>query len=454
MRIFISHSSKEAEIAGLLCNAIEKTENCCFIAPRDIRLGYEYAEEIANGIDNADALLLLLSEASNASPHVIREIERAVSKGLPIFVYKLEGVRLTKSMEYFLMTRQWMEAGKDSYEDVAACINRFKDEPEGIVGTKPGAVHKNTYGKKHRTKTPAYLRIVLPILAVAVCLTVIILFCAGRKDNETRDWAADNISPGDTIVMGNYNGQDMYWRVIKISEDGREAVLVSRDVICVKAFDAPDSGQYNHDGVTNYYFEEDKLTKDFSLQAYVKGNSSWKDSTIRTWLNSDRENVIYEGQAPVSEAMAEGVNGYSGEKGFLCSFNKEERKRIIETKVLTKGNALAAEETVETYDSVFLLSMEELAWLTEADVSLLSVPTEAAVRNNKTHWYEDYCLDYGIDAIMWWLREPVEDSSSMCYLVGNGYKTDNIYQWETGVESFGIRPAVTIDLTVGEVKVQ
>ena len=61
MRIFISHSSKDAEIAREVCDLLEQQSCTCFLAPRNIRSGYEYAEEIVNGIDSSDILLLLLS---------------------------------------------------------------------------------------------------------------------------------------------------------------------------------------------------------------------------------------------------------------------------------------------------------------------------------------------------------------------------------------------------------
>lgn len=259
-----------------------------------------------------------------------------------------------------------------------------------------------------------------------------------------------NIQLGDTITFGSYNNEDIAWRVLRISDDGTEAVVVARDVLTVKAYDAPDSGRYNHDGEQNYNFAPEALEGDLELQAYVHGNSSWENSNIRTWLNATTENVIYDGQAPTSGAMADGVNGYNTEKGFLCDFTEEELAVIKTTEVCTKGNALVEADTVVTQDKVFLLSMDELAWFTEADVSLMAVPTACAVANDKSSWYQAYCLDYGVEATMWWLREPVAESASMCYLVGNGYHSENIYSWEVGVEGFGIRPAMTIALNAGK----
>ena len=122
MYIFISHSSNDAEIAQELCSVLESNGSQCFLAPRDIRSGFEYAAEIINGIDRADAMLLLLSNTANNSPHILREIERAVSKSIPIIVYKLEEVTLTKSMEYFLMSHQWLNSEKGTHKQLLNCI--------------------------------------------------------------------------------------------------------------------------------------------------------------------------------------------------------------------------------------------------------------------------------------------------------------------------------------------
>ena len=54
MYIFISHSSYDSETAAGMCQVLEQDGNRCFLAPRDIRTGYEYAEEIVNGIDSSE----------------------------------------------------------------------------------------------------------------------------------------------------------------------------------------------------------------------------------------------------------------------------------------------------------------------------------------------------------------------------------------------------------------
>ncbi len=499
MYVFISHSSTDATIAQDICGILEATGVECFLAPRNIRSGYEYASEIVNGLDKSDILLLLLSSRANQSPHVLREIERAVTNSTPIIVYKLEEVELTKSMEYFLMTHQWLNAEKGDYTNLLRSVQAFRGNEESTTtDTAPTApttpVRPVSVTKKSQASVLPWVAFASIIIALGIIIGILLNngnsnstqhpdsdsyaeivspnnTSSTNNTNATSDTTTnevastensttvnnDNISIsdiklGDTIIMGKYNDADIYWRVLKISDDGTEAIVVSRDILSFKAYDAPESGTYNNDGQEFFYSSDSVAETDMELQAFIRGNSIWEASSIRTWLNSADEIVKYEGQAPVASAMADGANGYNSEKGFLCGFTDEELASIKDTKIKTKGNALNDGQNIETIDKIFLLSMDELAWFEEANISTLAEPTPEAIEKNGTYWYKDYCVDYGLTTAMWWLREPVTDKSALCYLVGNGYYEENIYTWEVGVESFGIRPAMTIDLTFGNFK--
>jgi hypothetical protein len=55
--------------------ALEKEGFQCWIAPRDVTPGQFSASSIIHAIDAANTLVLILSQNS---PHVLREVERAV----------------------------------------------------------------------------------------------------------------------------------------------------------------------------------------------------------------------------------------------------------------------------------------------------------------------------------------------------------------------------------------
>ena len=107
--IFISYSTHDKAIADEACRALEARGITCWIAPRDVRPGALWGEEIIDAINGSRIMVLVLSSHSNDSPQVIREVERACSKGLPLISVRIENVRLSKSMEYFVSTHHWLD---------------------------------------------------------------------------------------------------------------------------------------------------------------------------------------------------------------------------------------------------------------------------------------------------------------------------------------------------------
>jgi hypothetical protein len=81
-----------------------------WVAPRDIAPSAEWAAEIIEAIGASRIMVLIFSSASNSSPQVRREVERAVHRQIPILPVRLEEVLPTKSMEYFLSAQHWLDA--------------------------------------------------------------------------------------------------------------------------------------------------------------------------------------------------------------------------------------------------------------------------------------------------------------------------------------------------------
>lgn len=446
MQIFISHSSKNADDAARICEILEQNGSKCFIAPRDIRSGHPYAEELIDGIDRSAAVILLMSEEANHSPHVLREVERAVSKSIPILVYKLEEVVLSKSMEYYLMTHQWVNAGSD--ENCVRVLQFVEDLKQGSAGEDAGQTFSGTLPnntsipsattKDHKKHMPLAIAL-LTALCVILCSAFLIL-------NHLPNQSVPTVAVGDTVTFGTYLDEPIKWRVLRLSDDNRQAVLIAADVLTMKAYDAAEGGKYNWYDSTDYWSRESAADTDLSLQVLVRGSNIWSSSNIRTWLNCADEVVDYADQAPLASAMAERKNGYQNEAGFLHGFTEEELSAIVETENVTKSNPLFDAYTVTTTDRVYLLSLEELQWFDDARISKFALPTQAAVEQDESCWYLLDYNDFHIEECSWWLREPVEGTSSKCYLVGNGYTEQLLRQENAGLEGFGIRPALTVDL--------
>ena len=114
--IFISYSSQDQAIAFSACQYLENNNFSCWIAPRDILPGIYYGESILSAIAESKVFILIFSSSSNNSPQVIREIERAVSKGIKIIPFRIEEILPSKAMEYFISSSHWLDAFNEKAE--------------------------------------------------------------------------------------------------------------------------------------------------------------------------------------------------------------------------------------------------------------------------------------------------------------------------------------------------
>lgn len=108
--VFISHSSQDKLVADAVCAALESNRIRCWIAPRDVPPGIEWAEAIITAIADCRVLVVICSDGANASRQIVREVERAVNKGLIIVPLRVQDVPFSKPLEYFLSTCHWLDA--------------------------------------------------------------------------------------------------------------------------------------------------------------------------------------------------------------------------------------------------------------------------------------------------------------------------------------------------------
>jgi hypothetical protein len=113
---FISYSSEDESVAGTISAYLEQSGVSCWIASRDVRPGADYGAEIINAIETSASLVLVLSEHANSSEFVKREVERAVSKGKPIFPVRVREVVPSKSLELFISSAEWIDAWQPPIE--------------------------------------------------------------------------------------------------------------------------------------------------------------------------------------------------------------------------------------------------------------------------------------------------------------------------------------------------
>lgn len=107
--VFVSYASQDADVANAVVESLERQGIKCWIAPRNVTPGLQYADEVKGAINGAKIVVPVLSQHAIDSRHVGREIERGSSMQRRIIGLRTDAVPLTRSFEYFLNRSQWID---------------------------------------------------------------------------------------------------------------------------------------------------------------------------------------------------------------------------------------------------------------------------------------------------------------------------------------------------------
>ena len=131
--IFISYSSIELESAEAVRNVLENNQIPCWMAPRDIPVGSNYAKEIPSAIRNCKVFLLMLSQKAQQSMWVQKELDMAIGSGKIIIPFVLEDCSLTDEFNFLLTGVQRYDAYKKKVDAMESLVGRIY----AITGKRP-----------------------------------------------------------------------------------------------------------------------------------------------------------------------------------------------------------------------------------------------------------------------------------------------------------------------------
>ena len=249
-----------------------------------------------------------------------------------------------------------------------------------------------------------------------------------------------DIKVGDYVKMGAYNNASILWRCVSIDNNG--PLMLADKIVDTLAYDAKTNDNSNSKSHSRSYKRDDY------------GSNYWKDSNMRSWLNS----TAAEGKVdwlcgnPPKDGYVSGVGAYNEKAGFLNAFSKSEiaamktvtQRSLVShpeyNKGIVEGDANSdllyytdISEAVANYDSSYFETTTE-------KVFLLDVKQANAVWKNLKGYY----VAYNNDGMAWpyWLRTPVTDCNhDMRYISSSG----QVGRYAPWYSDLGVRPAFYLD---------
>lgn len=249
-----------------------------------------------------------------------------------------------------------------------------------------------------------------------------------------------DIKVGDYVKMGAYNNASILWRCVSIDDNG--PLMLADRIIDTLAYDAKTNDNSSSKSHSRSYKRDDY------------GSNYWKDSNMRSWLNSTAEagKVDWLCGNPPKDGYVSGVGAYNEKAGFLNAFSKSEiaamktvtQRSLVShpeyNKGIVDGDANSdllyytdISEAVANYDSSYFETTTE-------KVFLLDVKQANAVWKNLKGYY----VAYNNDGMAWpyWLRTPVTDCNhDMRYISSSG----QVGRYAPWYSDLGVRPAFYLD---------
>jgi TIR domain len=108
--VFISYSHQDKAAADAACSALESAGIRCWIAPRDVAPGADWAAAIVSAIDHCRAMIVIFSSGANQSKQIYREVQRAFEKELPVIPFRIENVIPESTLAYYMGPVHWLDA--------------------------------------------------------------------------------------------------------------------------------------------------------------------------------------------------------------------------------------------------------------------------------------------------------------------------------------------------------
>jgi hypothetical protein len=132
--VFVSYCMKSDQDAAYdLVSHVEAHGIECWIAPRDVQGGTEWAAEIVNAITVCKVMVLIFSPSANNSRDVRREVMLATHRGVRILPFRIADIAPVASLEYFLGGHQWLDGFpppmEPHYVRLCTCLNTLLATP-------------------------------------------------------------------------------------------------------------------------------------------------------------------------------------------------------------------------------------------------------------------------------------------------------------------------------------
>ncbi len=327
--VFISYSTKNQDAADAMRKLFKSKGINTWMAPYNIPAGSEYAEVLYDALNRCSCMLLLLTESSQNSQWVRKEVNIAVSNGKTVIPVMLENIELNSSMKLYLNDQQIIpvrviDESSDEIQRVIASVSVLvgnNDDVGPVLDTKvvdtpaykPVKNGGSVNGGEKKSGSKWWIFAIIGAVLVAIIVVLVVLLMGG-KDSD-----GDGSATDDTVIESS--AEDLTAEDSSFEESSAEDSSASEEDVVLS------------DNLFDFTFE---LGGD--VYKLPCGHSTFTDKGWTVITNGINGDSLMAGKSSGSYTMAK-----DGEQIDVVAYNPGgNAKKLKECVVISVSNAYAS----------------------------------------------------------------------------------------------------------------
>ena len=186
--VYICYDEMDKQVGEEICNIFEENKIKTWIKSRDFS-PEDSVDKITNAISDSKCFILIYSKNSKDTNYVITEVDIAFSRDIPILIFNIDDIKISKNMQFILESKKMIYSFPDTkkqlvilVKDTSNIINKPINNVK--INSKSLRVLGKVNPKRKENLLKKYVKIAIPVAVILILIYLFVILPMGQNSTE------------------------------------------------------------------------------------------------------------------------------------------------------------------------------------------------------------------------------------------------------------------------------
>lgn len=186
--VYICYDEMDKQVGEEICNIFEENNIKTWIKSRDFSSD-DSVDKITNAISDSKCFILIYSKNSKDTNYVITEVDIAFSRDIPILIFNIDDIKISKNMQFILESKKMIYSFPDTkkqlvilVKDTSNIINKPINNVK--INSKSLRVLGRVNPKRKENLLKKYVKIAIPVAVILILIYLFVILPMGQNSTE------------------------------------------------------------------------------------------------------------------------------------------------------------------------------------------------------------------------------------------------------------------------------